>query len=652
MASDDFGEPFDGGGGRDFGGEGGLQEDADPILGDPTGDRRDSDNSSDRDRDTSGSSGSGSGSGGGGGGGSSTSPTRTVSGSTTVGANFPAPGSAPTADAPALDRADRATQEIITAERNPEIVDRGTSGGFLSERGGDTGLLPANATANTPRGELGTDISETRARELAATGALFRERLDVGATFSSPADPLGSGGQPRAGRPVGAPDPEGENLAENFVEGGAGLGPDLLAAPLATERVAEAGQAVPGAIRDFGVGETGETAVAVGRDRAAETADRARSNPGEFAGGVAGGLALGAGVLGRGATGGLRDAVAAELDPRVGPLGTTAETRAARGVRDFLSDDRGQAQLVGRSRGRDPEGETSETGQDDDLGPDLDPFDRSDARVFDPSRDFDDDVGGMADPDAPVDPSDADSRQDIGAGIGGRGEPGIVGSDAESFSSRGFGDVSGTELDPNPTDTFGDGVSPAGAGVGGVFGTVDGDGAATGADGLLGDPRGFDATGATPDVDGRADVRGGVDLDTGFTPGSDTDGGTDTGTDTDGGTDTDTRQDPRTDSGGRDLVRLDADTQLDPVDADPASADADLRDPEARDPRRRDPDPLDLDPPDRRDRDLPTEPERERRRREEEADDLFVVGETVTKDVQSVFEADDALVETLEDFNR
>jgi hypothetical protein len=99
--------------------------------------------------------------------------------------------------------------------------------------------------------------------------------------------------------------------------------------------------------------------------------------------------------------------------------------------------------------------ELDEDDAGDDLGPDIDPFDRSDRRLFDQRREFGDDIGGMAEDGPTVDPDEAASRQDIGEGIGGRGEAGIRGSDAETFSERGFGDIEGTELDPTPTDTFG-----------------------------------------------------------------------------------------------------------------------------------------------------------------------------------------------------
>jgi len=403
---------------------------------------------------------------------------------------------------------------VDRAEDNDEIVERATTGGLLSERGESAGLFPAESRASVPgRDDLVVDTSETRLRETAEESLAFGQSIDASDAFSSPADPLAFGGiaGPAAADPgpvdaTGDAPPGTENPAEEFVEGAASLPFDLPGAALETETAAEAGQSVldDDLFADFGAGTVGETAVAQGRDRAEQTVGAIRENPAGFAGAVTAGAVVGAGGLSRGSTGTLGQAVRAEVDPRIGPFGRTFETRVVSGARDFLADDRGQAELLTRPEGRESGGSTGETATDDDLGPDVGPFDRSDSRLFDPNREFGDDVGGMQDAGPSVDPSAAESRQDIGPGVGGRGEPGIVGSDAESFSSRGFGDVEGTELDPDPTDTLRDDLDVLGGGAGGLFAAPESDPATgAGVGGLLGAPGDLDATGADPDLGGR-----------------------------------------------------------------------------------------------------------------------------------------------------
>lgn len=523
-------------------------------------------------------------------------------------------------------------ERIGAAEANPDIVDRATTGGFLSERDGSAGVLPS---------ELGgVDISETRAREFARDAAAFGETLDLGAAFSSPADPLGSGGQVRSGRPIGAPDPENENPVENFLEGGARLGTDVAAAPTQAETVAEVAQSSPGIFGDFGLGEIGETSTAVGRDKTSQAAAAARENPAEFAGGLAAGLVVGGGLAGR-SGGSLRGAVKAELDPRVGPFGTTAETRLFRGARGFLDDDRGQASLLGRQRGDGDSGDGSSV-SDADLGPDIGPFDRSDARLYDPTREFGDDLGGMAPDDIDAPSSSNPSADDIGGGLSGRGDPAMApGVEADSFSERGFGDVEGTRFDPNPTDTLGGGVSPVGAGVGGLLGVpgVDADATGAAAGGLLGAPSDLDATGATPD----ADTRGGVDLDTGFPPGVDSP--TDTGTDT--GTDAPT--DTRTDQGGRELERVDVRTDVDAIDPRRDVSARSTQDFDAADPTdttRRDP--VNIDAPGRRDREFPFERDDEVERGGFEGAEVGIEDDVFTNPTRSLDAVDEDLTEDLD----
>jgi hypothetical protein len=400
---------------------------------------------------------------------------------------------------------DDTVEAVDSAEANETIVDRATTGGLLSERGESAGLFPDSLGdgGGAAIGDGRVDISETRLRETGETATAVGQSLDIGAITSAQAAAVspfvgGQGVRPDARDldPTADAAPGQESIPEEFIEGGASVPFDLPGAAAEAETAAEAGQSLldDDLFEDFGADTVGETAVAQGRDRAEQTVGAIRENPAGFAGAVTAGAVVGAGGLSRGSTGTLGQAVRAEVDPRIGPFGETLESQA---FSRFLSDDRGQAQLLPESRDR---GDDAGTGTDDDLGPDVGPFDRSDARLFDPNREFGD-VGGMADRGPTVDPADAGSRDDIGAGIGGRGEPGIAGSDADSFSSRGFGDVSGTELDPNPTSTFLDDLNTPGAATGGLLAAPESDlDALSAADGLLGAPDDLDSTGTTPDL--------------------------------------------------------------------------------------------------------------------------------------------------------
>jgi len=557
----------------------------------------------------------------------------TVSGSTSIAASATPGPRAPVQ--PGGGETYPIADEIAAADANAEIVERATTGGFLSERGGSAGVLPAEV--------FGIDTSETRAREGARAAAQFGDQMDLGAVFSSPADPLGSGGQVREGRPIGSGDPEDENAFEEFIEGGAQAGTNLPAGFLQAETAAEVGQSSPDIVTSYEVGEIAETSAAVGRDTAAETAAQASSNPAEFAGGVTAGAALGAGALSRGSTGGIGTAIRTELDPRIGPFGTTIETRGVRGVRSFLDDDRGQAQLAGRSRPRDPEGSgggDADAVSDSDLGPDIGPFDRSDRRLYDPAREFDEDLGGMADPEIDAPSAANPSRDDIGAGVSGRGDPQMApGVDADSFSERGFGDLTGTELDPNPTSTLGSsGRTPSGA----TLGRLDAAGAGVG--GLLGTREAATATAPELDVDVRGDPQNGVDLDTGFTPGVGTDTPSDSGTDTPTDTGVDNPVDTRTDQDPTMVdVRADVDA-IKRVDSPLRDPGADL-DPEGTDPTRRDPVDVGRDRP--RDPDVPFDPDRDPFE-EEAAPEVVGLGEDiVTNPTRSLDAVDDELTQDL-----
>ena len=246
--------------------------------------------------------------------------------------------------------ADAVRERVTSAQRDKEVVDRFTTGGLLSERGESAGLLPDEVG--------GVDISETRARETAREISAAGEDVDAGAVLNTQAAfvapfTAGQGVQPDRRDLDPTTDAGGETFVENAIEGAAQVPFDIPGGVLQAETVAEVGQAtVEGGIQEEGTGDVTETGIAVGRDAAVRTATEAQQNPGEFAGAVGAGLlAGGAGAASAGGAGsGLRAALRAEVDPRVGPFGTTLETRAGRGVRDFLDDDRGQADLAGFGR--------------------------------------------------------------------------------------------------------------------------------------------------------------------------------------------------------------------------------------------------------------------------------------------------------------
>lgn len=144
-----------------------------------------------------------------------------------------------------------------------------------------------------------------------------------------------------------------DTLSDQFIEGSLqSLNP--AAAIQDTENIAEAADNPLVYLRN--PGETGETAVAAADTGVANLERAARKNPAGLAGALTpaliggGATAVSAARAGRSA-GGLSAAVRAELDPRVGPFGTTLETQAFRGLRDRVSDlpfprgERGQMQL-------------------------------------------------------------------------------------------------------------------------------------------------------------------------------------------------------------------------------------------------------------------------------------------------------------------
>jgi len=390
-----------------------------------------------------------------------------------------------------------------------------------------------------------------------------------------------------------------------------------------------------------GTDDVTETGIAVGRDSAVRTAAAAQDSPGEFAGAVGAGLLLGgAGAASSGtAASGLRAGLRAEVDPRIGPFGTTIETRAGRGVRDFLSDDRGQADLTGFGR-RDIDADSgdSATQFDDLLDDDTQPIAGTDPEIDDAGSQQLDQAGFEATRRAAETRNQADledvardpGTQTVDNRAGGRGvttrESRTASRDRAPLGSGGTtgrsvgSDVTDPDLSPLESQLAADLDTPdsdlrtradpdtdagtvtdararqrdaearfdartsgLGAGAGGLFGVGSQDTPATGATvgGLLG---GFGGVGTDPDVGG--DIFGDIGTDV-FT-GVDTDPGIDSDIDTD----IDTT--PGLDLGGGDV------DLFDPDPSDPTrTTDTDIVDP-GEDPGRD------------RGRDTGTDPERDR----------------------------------------
>jgi hypothetical protein len=259
---------------------------------------------------------------------------------------------------------------VLAAEADESVRERLTTGGLFAESDeqADPGI------GNDP---IGTDLAQI----LGAPAT--EEQLDESEeTFLDEAPILPTQQELRRGG-AGPLDPEDpsespatEGVGERLLEGAAAPALSLFNLPANVQRgetLIEIGQnIVPTASRR--PAETAETAAAVARNQAIETGDEIVSSPARSAG------SLGFTVAASGAAGGRLPRagdLGAEFDPRVGPFGTTLETRAVRGARDFLSDDRGQLDLGGpRSRG---DGSDGGTGAVDDA---LDRFEEAQRGTF------------------------------------------------------------------------------------------------------------------------------------------------------------------------------------------------------------------------------------------------------------------------------
>jgi hypothetical protein len=637
---------------------GGLQS-GDEILGDAT----DVGGGSSGGGSSGGSSGGG---GGGGGGGSTTSPTRTVSGSTTLGANATTVSTEITetqATAPDLGEsvpsAAGAVSEFGAGVREFQrettpVQDAGRqTRGFLSNQTGidiASEQQAADRTNEIIGSQLGTSPREARL-------GLRRGALDtIGSGVDTAVDAVPGDERGVAAGATALAVAEPTPFGEAALLGGsalAGVGGSTLTDP------EQGSQPVP---RSPVVESEIDAPTEPAEDQPAEVdaPDRPQGSRSEIDQPTDPDPGVGE--------------VDQPMDPEPGvdsELGvdTTGEQESDAGIR-------ASGQLLER------EEQLDEDEGDDDLGPDIDPFDRSDRRLFDQRREFGDDIGGMADDRPAVDPDSAESRQDIGSGIAEGGEPEVRGSDAESFSSRGFGDVSGTELDPTPTDTFGrdfrgrerqvigrdtdtpDLVSDdiTGLGTDPASGAPTEVGAGSPAPPLVGAtdpdmdvaPDAADATGiddiAAPEVgDGTTDTGTPGGTITGTTQGigvgerPDTDGDTDTGTDTDSGSDTTTRARNRPQTS---LVEASAtieaaeatpsdlgDLELNAQPREPAQAAPAIANPTSGRPRRP-----------RR----PRAPETDREPQEPDVETLVTEGDTVTNPTRSLSAVDEDLQEVFD----
>jgi len=278
-------------------------------------------------------------------------------------------------------------EPIAEATRNERVVEQTTTGGLFAE-------TEADASPGVFNDPVGTDtaqalgLAETSDAALEESGERFfpetvplpsPEQIRVGGADEGT---VFTGDTEDPGAPVSA-----EGPVERVSEGAAGAAVGLVNVPEQASRLESGVEAVgglPGAVAAEGVGETGETAVAVGRDAAFEAGARAADNPVRTAG------AVGIGVAGNAALSGRlprsRRDVRSEFDPTVGLFGRTLEARSLDrlrgrdssetqpgGVRTFLGDDRGQVTLGGPRRDGDGDGDGDTVEIADFRGDDFDP---------------------------------------------------------------------------------------------------------------------------------------------------------------------------------------------------------------------------------------------------------------------------------------
>jgi hypothetical protein len=541
-----------------------------------------------------------------------------------------------------------------SAERDEELVASATSGGLFAPtdaRGGDVSAV--FDPSDTPDGSVITGATGISEEDLARDTGLSE---DIGEFIESAGEtPPAEGGRP----------PSEERFPEQVVEGTATaasaiVNPEFLAR--SAERTAEIADPETVELIADDPADAAATALDVGGETAVESAEQFARDPGTAVGGAAF-TGLTAGAAGA-ATGGrsalssatVRDAVTAELDPRIGPFGTTAETSLARRIRGDGGDaepDGGQLFDSGDGDGGDVT-LTAEDIAEDPLSPTPNDADRrQQRRRGSQPPDVDDEISGP-DRDQPRTVSRRETTT-VDVQPGERGRSGPTQTQREAGQSR---RTSTFDIDLSPRERqlaaqaerpdrdfrvlpevrFDDELSlssrsgartptlsrpeVAAAAAGGAQ-TIEGaqqrqEQAEAVLPGVAERTGAFDAI----DADADPDAAVGPDIDAGV----DTDPGVDTGVDT--GIDVDTRVDTRIDSESL----IDTDARVDPDLRDPSLRDPDVRDPDVRDPDRRDPDVRD---PDLRDPDL-RDPDLDRPLEEDDDEPLFPGFEDDTAGVRDV----------------
>jgi hypothetical protein len=534
-----------------------------------------------------------------------------------------------------------------TAERDPELVDSATSGGLFAETDAGGGDLSAVFDpTDSPDGSVITGVTGVSEEDLARDTGLSEDLDEF--IESAGETPPEEGGRP----------PSEERFGEQVVEGTATaasaiVNPEFLART--AERAAEiADPETVGRIADDPA-DAVATALDVGGETAVESAEQFTRDPGTAVGGaVFTGLtagAAGAATTGRSALSSatVRDAVSAELDPRIGPFGTTAETSIARRIRGDGGGDRPEPDGGQLFADDDVTEITAADIVDDPLATSPNDADRrQDRRRSAQPPDVDPDTG--FDREQPRTVSRRDTTA-VDVAPGERSRSGPTQSQREAGRSR---RTSTFDIDLTPRERqiaaqqarpdrdfrvrpevrFDDDLSVAsrsGAPTPTLTRSETAAGVGAGASVIEGaQQRQEQAEAVLPGVDERTAVFDGIDTDAAIGP--DIDVGVDTDPDVDSDVDTGVDADSRIDSRIDSRSLLDTDARVDPDLRDPSLRDPEQRDPEIRDPEQRDPEIRD---PEFRDPDI-RDPDLDRPVDEDDEEPLFPAADDDTAGVRDV----------------